>query len=79
MSNYDLKTAYEWVQSYTRLLNSMGEETEGARHACRALQELNEFRVNDGHEDELDMYCPGCGNPYEGNNFCMPSACQWEE
>lgn len=22
--------------------------------------------------------CPGCGNPFDGDNYCMPSACQWE-
>lgn len=27
------------------------------------------------NEDEV---CPGCGNRYDGDNLCMPSACQDE-
>lgn len=47
-------------------------------------QYLNEaIKMWTDHQEEMKphpwkkVYC-SCGNDFEGDNFCMPSACQWE-
>lgn len=35
--------------------------------------------LNLGTKLDLEAGICSCGNKFDGDNFCMPSACQWEE